>query len=66
MADIINLRTARKQAERRTDEKRAQANRLAHGVPRRERKHEEARREQAQRQLDGHRRDEPGNDGGAA
>lgn len=68
MADIINLRTARKQAERRTDEKRAEANRLAHGIPRETREREEARRDAAQRLLDGHRRDDAGtgNDGGAA
>jgi hypothetical protein len=65
MADIINLRTARKQAERQKNEKRAEANRLAHGVSRNDRTRADADRELAVRRLDGHRRDD-GNDGGAA
>lgn len=66
MADIINLRTARKQAERQKNEKRAEANRLAHGVSRNDRTRADADRELTGRHLDGHRRDDGGNDGGAA
>lgn len=68
MADIINLRTARKQAERQKNEKQAEANRLAHGISRKDRARADASREAADRLLDGHRRDDSSNDtgGGAA
>lgn len=68
MADIINLRTARKQAERQKNDKHAEANRLAHGISRKERARDEASRDMTSRVLDGHRRDDAGNgnEGGAA
>jgi hypothetical protein len=68
MAEIINLRTARKQAERQKNEKQAEANRLAHGIARKDRAQADASRDAANRLLDGHRRDDSGNDtgGGAA
>lgn len=68
MADIINLRTARKQAERQKNEKQAEANRVAHGISRKDRAQADAGRDAANRLLDSHRRDGGGNDtgGGAA
>ena len=54
MADLINLRTARKQARRHAEQK-AASNRLAYGRPKAERALEQARSDKAERQLDGHR-----------
>ncbi len=55
MAELVNLRTARKQARRRQDDERANAQRLAHGQPKSMRKLEAAQQEKANRDLDGHR-----------
>ena len=55
MADVINLRTARKRAQRQQVEKDAENNRLAHGRPKSERKLDEVRRAKANRDLDLHR-----------
>jgi hypothetical protein len=55
MAELVNLRTARKQATRRKDEQCANANRLAHGQPKRIRKLQAAEQEKAGRALDLHR-----------
>ena len=57
MADLINLRTVRKQAKRKQDEARASANRLAHGQPKTARKLSAAQEAKASRDLDGHRID---------
>jgi hypothetical protein len=57
MADIINLRTARKRTKRRLAEEDAAANRLAHGVGKDQRQANDARRDKAARDLDQHRRD---------
>ena len=57
MADLINLRTVRKQAKRKQDEARANANRLAHGQPKTVRKLAAAQEAKASRDLDGHRID---------
>jgi hypothetical protein len=57
MADLINLRTARKQAQRRRAEQKAASNRLAHGRPKTERTLERLRSEKGKRDLDGHRID---------
>ena len=54
MADLINLRTARKRANRRQGDQRAAAQRLAHGQPKPQRKLEAARRAKAVRDLDRH------------
>ena len=62
MAEIVNLRTARKQAQRREDENRAAANRLAHGVPRSERERQQALHDKAETALEDHRRIERDND----
>ncbi len=55
MADIVNLRTARKQAKRQQGERSAQANRIAHGQPKHLRDLEDAQKEKTNRDLDGHR-----------
>ena len=55
MADVVNLRTARKRAYRRQAEKDAERKRLAHGLPKSIRKLLEARRVKARRDLDLHR-----------
>jgi hypothetical protein len=55
MAELINLRTARKQAKRRQDAEHAQAHRAAYGQPKRLRKLEAALQEKADRDLDKHR-----------
>ena len=55
MGDLINLRTARKQARRRRAEQEAASNRLAHGRPQSERILERSQSDKAKRELDGHR-----------
>jgi len=55
MRDLINLRTARKQARRRHAERQAASNRLAYGRPRSERTLEASQNDKAKRDLDGHR-----------
>lgn len=59
-ADIVNLRTVRKRAQRRKDEDEAAAKRVAHGAPKALRQEIEAKRQKAGRDLDGHRRDPDG------
>lgn len=58
MAEPVNLRAARKAAKRRQDDQRANANRLAHGQPKRLRKLENALQTKASRDLDQHRIDQ--------
>ena len=55
MAELVNLRTARKRAQREQDDQRAHANRLAHGQPKRLRKLEAAQQTKASSDLDRHR-----------
>ena len=55
MAELVNLRTARKQAKRRRSEQRADANRLAHGQPKHVRKLTNAQQAKADHELDRHR-----------
>jgi hypothetical protein len=57
MAELVNLRAVRKQAKRKQDEARANANRLAHGQPKGARKLTGAQEAKASRDLDGHRID---------
>jgi hypothetical protein len=57
MAELVNLRTARKRAGRKVQDDQAAANRLAHGQPAHLRKLEAARRDQASHSLDRHRVD---------
>jgi hypothetical protein len=55
MADVVNLRTARKRAKRRDAEQKAAANRLAHGRTKADRTATQTRNDKAQRSLDLHR-----------
>jgi hypothetical protein len=55
MSQVINLRTARKQARRRQAEQKAAQNRLAHGRSKAEAQRERSQREQGLRKLDQHR-----------
>ncbi|MCX7360010.1 MAG: DUF4169 family protein [Alphaproteobacteria bacterium] len=56
MAEIVNLRRARKQKARATAETEAAANRLVHGRTKAERTLTKAKKEAAERKLDGHKR----------
>ena len=55
-AEIVNLRAARKRAQRRRDESEAAAKRVSHGTPKALRRETEMKRDKAARELDGHRR----------
>src|ERR1017187_3944866 len=57
MAELVNLRIARKRAKKRQDDLRADTNRLAHGQPKHRRKLEAAQQAKASRDLDRHRID---------
>ena len=57
MTEIVNLRLARKRARRRQEEAAAGASRVVHGIAKRERQVQDARRDKAARELDQHRRD---------
>ena len=57
MAELVNLRIARKRAKKRQDDLRADSNRLAHGQPKHRRKLAAAQQEKASRDLDSHRID---------
>jgi hypothetical protein len=63
MAEIFNLRRARKAKERVDKEKAAQANRVLHGTPKRLRKLSEAKKAKAEQRLAAHRleKDNPDN-----
>jgi len=52
MAEIVNLRRARKAKARAEKEKAAEANRVAHGTPKALKTLEQARREKARSALD--------------
>ena len=54
MAEILNLRTARKRAERRREDTEAAANRVAHGVPAADRQRAAIRRDKAAHDLSQH------------
>jgi hypothetical protein len=55
MAEIVNLRTARKRAARRKAEAQAAERRIAHGAPKAERDRAAADRDKARQTLDQHR-----------
>ena len=55
MAEIVNLRAARKQAKRRRDEECAAEARVAHGVSKADRVLAEKNRQSIRRKLDEHR-----------
>ena len=56
MAEFINLRQARKQADRAKRERDAEQNRLAHGEPKHLRKQRSVEAEKKARKLEAHRR----------
>ena len=63
MAEIVNLRRARKARARGEKEAQAAANRAKHGRPKAERRRDEAATEMERRRLDGKRldpKDDPG------
>jgi hypothetical protein len=55
MGNVVNLRTARKQAKRLKAEQKAAANRLAHGRTKADRTATQLRNDKAQLSLDLHR-----------
>jgi len=55
MAEIVNLRTARKQAKRRREEKRAAEARVSHGMSKADRALAQTEKEKFCRELDEHR-----------
>lgn len=57
MAELVNLRRARKQRERDANRKSAEANRLAFGRTKAERQLTEARNALAEKRIEGHRRE---------
>lgn len=58
MAEIINLRQARKAKAKAEKEAEADANRVKHGTPRLLRELAKTRTEKEARDLDGHKKDE--------
>jgi hypothetical protein len=57
MAELINLRNARRRADRLKKEREAEANRLAHGQPKHLRDRRRAEERKAARDLEAHRRE---------
>jgi hypothetical protein len=57
MGEVVNLRTAKKQAARKAARSAADASAAKHGRTRVERELEKARAEKATRELDGHKRE---------
>ena len=55
MAEIVNLRRARKAKVRAEKDKAAEANRVAHGTPNALKKLGEARKDKAEQSLEAHR-----------
>jgi hypothetical protein len=55
MAEIFNLRRARKARDKADKEKTAQANRVLHGTPKHLRKLSEAEKDKTEHRLAGHR-----------
>ena len=62
MADVINLRRARKAKDRDARERDAAEKRRRFGATRAEKEAEAARRKRAERLIDGHRRDPVGDE----
>ena len=55
MAELINLKRARKAKARAEKDKTAQANRVTHGTPKALRKLSDARKDKAEQRLAGHK-----------
>ncbi|WP_315923799.1 DUF4169 family protein [Mesorhizobium sp. SP-1A] len=64
MAEIVNLRQARKQKARTEKERAAEQNRALHGRPKAERERQDLLRAQSERFVEGHRRDAAGSKAG--
>lgn len=62
MAELINLRNARKQKAKAEKEKTAQANRVLHGTPKALRKLADAQKDQTDQRLSGHKLEKPDGD----
>jgi hypothetical protein len=62
MAEIVNLRRARKAKARSEKDKTAQANRVAHGTPKSLRNLADARKDKADQALSGHRLEKENDD----
>jgi len=58
MAEIINLKQARKRRDRASDKARAVTNRVVHGMPKAERERAAREAAEAARRLDAHRRED--------
>ena len=59
MGEIVNLRTRRKRAVREDASRKADANRVAFGLPKAERERAALERDIADRRIEGHRRETP-------
>jgi Domain of unknown function (DUF4169) len=62
MADLINLRNARKQKAKKEKDKTAQANRVLHGAPKVLRKLSDAQKDQADQRFSGQKLEKPDGD----
>ena len=62
MAELINLRNARRRAQRLKEEREAEVNRLAHGQPKHLRELRKAAEHKTARDLDAHRLDREGSE----
>jgi hypothetical protein len=62
MAELINLKRARKAKARAEKDKTAQANRVTHGTPKALRTLAQARKDKADEALSGHRLEKPDSD----
>jgi hypothetical protein len=62
MAEIVNLRQQRKRKARARREEAAAENRVRFGMTRAEREHNAAQQAKDERKLDGHRRDNSGDE----
>ncbi len=59
MVEIVNLKRVRKQRARAEKDKAAEANRVLHGTPKAVRKLADARKDQAEQRISGHRLEKP-------
>jgi hypothetical protein len=56
MSEVVNLRRARKLKQREAADSEAAANRLAHGQTKAQKKLKQAKKNAAERHIDGHKR----------
>jgi hypothetical protein len=62
MAEIVNLRRARKARDKAEKEKTAEANRVLHGTPKHLRKLSDAKKNKTEQRLSGHKLEKEGED----